>query len=258
MASRSKEPEFVFRAQLVDDFGLTPTILKELGEPDRIESRYNGPGNVHLWKRRRVKRFVARPRIKAMIEAAANRRANAAAGINAAEQIRDCDLLAAIFAVNRAAKRHRDNASKQWSYGRKSAAARAAEHKRNLYELKDLGIIKAFQDGRIHPTKIHGCLCLYEGEGYSFHSTLKPVGCEVQVDANDSPIIVDAKPQGRKEPRQMDAIAMLKSLSDQIGLAAFDRFERLELPSKRVERQDGDFDDRDDEDEYDRECRQHW
>jgi hypothetical protein len=141
-------------------------------------------------------------------------------------EIRPCDLLPAIFAVNRAAKRHRDSAKEQYEARCHGLAAKAKAHMEYLYALKDRGIALAFQLGLISPIEIHGGLCLYRGKGYCFHSTLAPKSIDLPRAENDAPIAVEAHPQGSKEPLQRDAISKLKSLPNVDEVA----FTRLEVP----------------------------
>ncbi len=137
------------------------------------------------------------------------------------------DLLAAIFAVNRAAKRWRDAAQSHYQGSRHGLARDARYKKDKLYALKDRGIAYAVARGRLQAIKVHGGLCLYRGEGYCFHSSLVLNGVELPQSDNDTPIEVDAKPQGANEPRQIDAIACLSELP-----VLGDEFVRLQVPRK--------------------------
>jgi hypothetical protein len=85
------------------------------------------------------------------------------------------DLLAAIFTVNRAAKRQRDLAQKYYLAGQHGLAGASKEKKEKHYCLKDSGIAAAYQTRRLACVNKHANLYLYRGEGYSFHSTLCPV-----------------------------------------------------------------------------------
>jgi hypothetical protein len=67
---------------------------------------------------------------------------------------------------------------------------------------------------------MHGVLCLYRGEGYSFHSTLRPKDIEVPA-GTETFVFIDAKPQGSKEPKQRNAIALLSNLPN-VDYAKFD------------------------------------
>jgi hypothetical protein len=116
---------------------------------------------------------------------------------------------------------------------RHRSADNAKRKKNELYFLKARGIAAAYQNGRILPIQINGGLCLYQGEGYRFHSTLLPAGADVARNADDATVTIEAKPQGSKEPLQRDAIAVLERLPD-IDMSKFTRLEvpRVESKSK--------------------------
>jgi hypothetical protein len=136
------------------------------------------------------------------------------------------DLLSAIFAVNRAAKRQRDAAQSHYLHGQHGFARLAREKKEYYYRLKDQGIKEAHRLGLLAPVRIHGQLAFYLGQGYSFHSALKPKGIELPTVENDAPITVDSKPQGSKEPRLCDAIALIEA----IEASGSNAYERLSVP----------------------------
>ena len=131
------------------------------------------------------------------------------------------DLLAAVFVVNRSAKRYRNAASSCYEQavyfsGRDKSKfhglSRAAKQKKTrLYGLKDRGIAEAYRLGRIQYLGQSGGLSIYRGEGYCFHSELVPAGESVEA-SDDAPIFVEAKPKGKKEPRLKDAIHTLEQL----------------------------------------------
>jgi hypothetical protein len=150
------------------------------------------------------------------------------------KEIRTCDVLAAIFAVNRAAKRWRDAAQQHYLNSRHGQARIARQNKERLYALKERGIAAAYSAGRIDVVEIHGGMCLYRGEGYSFHSRLVPIELTDTIPIGEvSPVLIDAKPQGRKEPRQIDAIACLDALP-QVDQSAFDELETPRLPRSPI------------------------
>ena len=73
----------------------------------------------------------------------------------------------------------------------------------------------AHQAGRLACTFRHGALYLWQGEGYSFHSTLKPEGLDVPelpLSENEEHLFIEAKPKGAREPRVQDAIEKLEVL----------------------------------------------
>ncbi len=136
------------------------------------------------------------------------------------------DLLAAVFAVTRAAKRYRDAASKYYRSRKHGLAGYAADRKRDLYALKDRGIVAAFAEGRITPAGLHGSLVAYRGEGYCYHSYLKPPELPELPLISEAILTVEAKPRKAKEPRLCDAIATLTVLP-----AVPTTWHRLEPPS---------------------------
>ena len=129
------------------------------------------------------------------------------------------DLLHAIFAVTRAAKRFRDAASSCYDRNAHGFAGTNRARKKELNELKDRGIVAAVAAGRIAPVAARGNLTEYRGEGYCYHSLLRPVDWSVLGAPNESePLTVEAKPRTSHEPRLKDAIFTLAELpSDQMG-----------------------------------------
>ncbi len=160
------------------------------------------------------------------------------------------DLLAAIFAVNRAAKRYRDAASAQYWASNHGFARRAKITKTHLYELKDRGISAALQTGRIAYEGTHGGFALYRGEGYCYHSTLSPADAVLPVEPLAAALRVEAKPRTAKEPRLKDAVATLEALPAPVGMVAMPPRERFqERGHYRHEADEGDCADFDLEDD---------
>lgn len=141
------------------------------------------------------------------------------------------DLLASIFVVTRAAKRYRDAASKCYELKAYGPATTNRHKKEICYELKDRGIVSAFRSGLIHPVSTSSNLTVYRGDGYCFHSLLRPVEWVQPENQNteDNPIFVEAKPKDPKEPRLKDAIATLEALPKCIGIP--DGFNYIPFPS---------------------------
>jgi hypothetical protein len=180
----------------------------------------------------------------------------------------EVDLLSAIFTVNRTAKRFRNTArilyetgqrSKQpiGMFGRMKATVHTfglsthyKDRKERLYYLKDVGIAHAYNQGRITCVGKHGNLAMYKGEGYIFHSTLVPLGVEIDQSESDSWITVEAKPKRSKEPRLKDAVCTLEEL-DENESSKFQRLESPRFESKRFERERGDAEPDDEDDERD-------
>jgi len=166
------------------------------------------------------------------------------------------DVLLAVFTVNKAAKRYRDNAQGHY-LGRRHALARSASsRKRGLYALKEKGIIAACAVGRLTFIGIHGGLALYRGEGYCFHSCLAPtdVGATVQTLDSDS-FFKEAAPKEASEARLKDAVLTLQSLS--VSEDRFTRLPRPEYPRKERDQEpvlahgESDDDEGDDDEEWD-------
>lgn len=160
------------------------------------------------------------------------------------------DLLAAIFTVTRSAKRYRNSAETNYKYGKHGFAGSARRQKAHLYGLKDKGLIAAFRAGRVQAVGTHGCLTIYRGEGYCFHSLLRPKDA-VLPEVGTDPLTVEAKPKATDEPRLKDAVHTLEELQvsadDAIKAGEFDR---LSFPPREQvvrHRNDDDFDGEDSE-----------
>lgn len=144
------------------------------------------------------------------------------------------EVLAAIFAVNRSAKRYRDAASNCYLRNAFTFATAAKEKKEENYRLKDKGIVYAFHQGWIQPETLHGEFVVYRGSGYCFHSLLTPndwVGSDS--DQTGKAVFIEAKPRTTKEMRLKDAIATLEQLPDDES-----EFQRV---SKSRQREDDQF-----------------
>jgi hypothetical protein len=185
-------------------------IAKLLPAP-RIEVRHAyrvGDYTIYLWDRAIVKKAERRVAFRE----AQTRRLRAK---QALETVREVDLLAAIFTVNRAAKRQRDAAQKHYQGRRHGFAGSSKQKKQRYYGLKDDGIIAAHQAGRLQCIGQHGGLFLWQGEGYSFHSTVKPAGLELvelPMREGEEHLFVESKPKGVREPRIVDALRTLEAL----------------------------------------------
>jgi len=126
---------------------------------------------------------------------------------------RTVDLLEAVFAVNRAAKRYRDAARKHY-YGRRHGfAGHARLRKESLYHLKDRGILAAVRENRLTYAGSHGGLAVYRGEGYCFHSFLVPEGFATEPGSEHQELIyVESRPRTHREVRLCDAAFTLAGL----------------------------------------------
>ena len=139
----------------------------------------------------------------------------------------EVDLLMAIFAVNRSAKRRRDAAIKLYAGRLHGLANESKRQKELLYRLKDEGIAATYLAGRLQYEGHHGGLAIYRGEGYCFHSTLEPVGeAARELSADDARIFVESKPRTSREARVADAEFTLSSLPG----PPMEKFTRLEAP----------------------------
>ncbi len=126
------------------------------------------------------------------------------------------DLLAAVWVVNRRAKRCRDLARQSYGRGRRGAAGNYAEEKRSLYALKSQALFYLRQEQRVSHAGFHifpqaqgGVLWaeVLEGDGYSFHCpTSPPLNIAPQAVLNQ----IEAKPRGSKEPKLKDALFTLR------------------------------------------------
>jgi hypothetical protein len=128
----------------------------------------------------------------------------------------EIDLLAAVWAVNRRAKRCRDLACNSYSSGRGGAAANFAEEGRRCYRLKDQVLHYLRQEGRVQfvdyhvfrkPNEPDRWAEFLEGEGYTFHAP-----CEAQIGASPEKVLseIEAKPRGSGEPKLKDALHTLE------------------------------------------------
>jgi hypothetical protein len=120
------------------------------------------------------------------------------------------DVLAAVWTVNRAAKRRRDAAQACYQ-GRAHGFAKAhKETKEEYYCLKSQALHYLLAEGRLRVVGYHvfpagNWAEVLKGEGYTFHRPCPPQqGEAVQLDG------IEAKPRGRAEPRVKDALHTLE------------------------------------------------
>lgn len=207
--------------------GISEASFRRIAEkhgisPDDEKRRYGG-GTYFLWSARTVRRIA---RLADSQKAIARKKQEKPAPANV-------DLLAAIFAVNRAAKRHRDAAQSHYRGRRHGLSGSARQRKEYLYSLKDLGIAAAYQEGRLQFVGTHGALALYAGEGYRFHSGLVPINESSVMMLDEERFFAEAKPRERHEPTQRDATHTLQQRSP----VPMDQFRRIEIPrQQRVQR----------------------
>src|SRR5690348_6256369 len=121
------DDQYYLKSDLSDRGWRASMIRSWLGGPDFVQDRYGG-GQYYLFLKRRVQKAESKREWKAEREKWDVRGARE----SRPQQI---DLLAAIFAVNRSAKRYRN--TKCYAGRNHSFATRAKEQKELLYELKD-------------------------------------------------------------------------------------------------------------------------
>jgi hypothetical protein len=165
-------------------------FVPKAGENPREIKRRWGGGEIHLYAREQVRPKRPQRRVPP----------------------HPIDLLAAIFAVTRSAKRYRDAATQCYQQGAYALATANRRAKQNCYILKDMGIAAALRAGRIAAVATHGPLTVYRGEGYCYHSLLRPKGFVSATDGEQEPLTVEAKPRDTAEPRLCDALVTLSSL----------------------------------------------
>jgi hypothetical protein len=202
-------------------------IHKYIGKPDRIKRGIARQfGKRYLWLRMRTDQLSPKPP-------------------RPIQPPQAVDLLAAIFAVNRSAKRFRDAAQRCYVRFAHNCARIARNKKEKLYSLKDRGIAAAYRAGKLHYCGMHARLATYMGDGYRFHSRLQPF----EATADDAPfLLVEAKPKTAREARLMDAEYTLAHVPlDLTGFGILDSPHFSARP-KQYTAVDGD----EYEDEYDR------
>lgn len=151
------------------------------------------------------------------------------------------NVLAAIFSVNRAAKRYRDAAIRLYKTARQRRSnhglVKAAKNKKKqLYVLKEQGVIFAFRQSWIDFDGLHGNLAVYRGSGYCFHSPLRPRIAEpAEHSTSDESLFVESKPKGSGELRLKDAVATLEQLNENTNafvMGPMPEFPRNHRPSE--------------------------
>jgi hypothetical protein len=191
--------------------GWTRTMIRDwLVQPDETIGRGAGGGYVYLYRASKVEKIESQ-------EAWQQCRAKWKQRRKSQAEPQPVDLLRAVFAVNRSAKRYRDAAQSCYRSGKHGLAGWNRERKEKLYELKDRGIVEAVRLGRIQPRCCRGSLVEYRGEEYCFHSRL----IAKNLDVSSLPFVqgelsVDAKPKTAAEERLRDAVLTLESLP-QVG-----------------------------------------
>lgn len=146
------------------------------------------------------------------------------------------NVLAAIFSANRSAKRFRDAAQSCYQLGAHSVARMNKKRKETLYSLKENGLVYAYRAGFVVAVGLHGSLTVYRGEGYCFHSPLRPENVTLET-ASEEMVFVEAKPRKASEMRLRDAVATLEQIASD-----FSGFIR-HSPPRLYKRRDYDWED---------------
>lgn len=116
------------------------------------------------------------------------------------DSVRNLDVLAALFTLNRRAKRCRDSAQKYYLAGMHGLASTMRKEKERIYRLKGQALHYLIEEGRLGISGFHrfdggNWSELLVGDGYSFHRPCPAQSGDVQV--RDG---IEAKPKGAKEP----------------------------------------------------------
>ena len=120
------------------------------------------------------------------------------------------DVLAAVWVVNRAAKRYRDAAQACYQGRAHGFASVNKQKKEDYYRLKSQALHHLVASGRLQVVGYHAFAGgnwaeVLQGEGYTFHRPCPPQQAEaVQLDG------IEAKPRDRTEPRLKDALHTLE------------------------------------------------
>jgi hypothetical protein len=117
------------------------------------------------------------------------------------------DILAAVWVINRRAKRCRDLASNYHKRRAHGFAGTVKEEKTELYRLKGQAIHYLLADGQLEVVGHHrfpggNWAEILQGSGYTFHRPCPPHGGAIVSDLDE----IEAKPRGTKEPRLKDAL----------------------------------------------------
>ena len=144
------------------------------------------------------------------------------------------DLLASIFTVTRSAKYYRDLAQTCYHDENIGLAKSASLQKKHLYALKDNGLVAAVRNGRVQAVGTQGCLTIYRGEKYCFHSLLRPKGALLP-EVSHEPLRVAAKSKSIDESRLIIAVRTLEELPSLVddAVKAGD-FERMAFSARKL------------------------
>ena len=152
------------------------------------------------------------------------------------------DVLAALWAINRHAKRLRDRGCGQYDDLRRDLARKTAAKKRDLYRRKGQALAHLLAEGLLTVSGYHvfgddRWAEVLEGAGYRFHRPCPPPRTAVEHLSLDG---IEAKPRARNEPRLRDAILTLDRYLD--GKSALPVFAWPSKPTHGHETWDDDDD----------------
>jgi len=143
-------------------------------------------------------------------------------------------LLAALFTLNRRAKRCRDLASTYYESGAHQFIGKVKKEREHIYYLKGQALGHLVSAGILTPIGYHrfgeNWAEVLGGEGYRFH---RP--CAAPEGIADAPQLedIEAKPKGSKEPRIKDALFTVEQfLKNKSFVETFEWPERVRLSRK--------------------------
>ncbi len=160
------------------------------------------------------------------------------------------DTLAALWAINRRAKRCRDLASTHYKTGTHGFAAVSKAEKLELYRLKGQALHYLLLEKRLEVVGHHrfpegNWAEVLKGSGYTFH---RPCPTQQGQAVNEIDEI-EAKPRGSKEPRLKDALYSIKAYLDgKPQVCVFESAHKAPFRPRRLSRHWNDFDEDSDED----------
>lgn len=130
-----------------------------------------------------------------------------------------CDILAALWAINRRAKRCRDTAQANYLAGTHGFARTAREEKEQMYRLKSQCLHYLLAEGKLTVSGYHrnesglwmeilrGQGDSTKPDGYTYHRPCPEPQTPVEADT----VSVEAKPRDKREPRLKDALACVRA-----------------------------------------------
>lgn len=125
-------------------------------------------------------------------------------------------LMAALWRINRSAKRYRDAAQKCYLAGNHGLARRCKEIKLELYDLKSQALHYFVEDGNLEHAGYHqfekNWAELLRGEGYTFHRPCPPPMSPLHETENLE--MIEAKPVEQTEPKLKDSIFTIEQYLD--------------------------------------------